>query len=323
MNYLLLLAILPTFLMGRYIYNNDRIEKEPTNLLVKLMASGILAAILTVILTAILTVIFPFFGNANTESFDPMSLAVYVFFGIALIEEFSKWFFTTILSWKNKNFNHIYDAIVYSTFVSLGFATIENILYVFANETVAAALGTAILRMLLSVPGHTFFGVMMGYYLGLAKLTAINNKKNKSQKYLVLSLLVPATCHFLFDYLLLLGEPISFLLFLAFIVCLFTFGVSRVKRMSTIPTMLFGNSPNYNLPPSNFNYNYYPNNNVQYNNQTQNLNPNSYLNNNNIQVPNSNSNNYITNNNYKPKYCSNCGAPVTGPYCSNCGKKLF
>ena len=49
--FLLGLSILPTVILGSYIYSNDKIEKEPVPLLVKLMASGVLAVILTLILT--------------------------------------------------------------------------------------------------------------------------------------------------------------------------------------------------------------------------------------------------------------------------------
>ncbi len=241
--FLLGLSILPTVILGSYIYSNDKIEKEPVPLLVKLMASGVLAVILTLILTNILSSIAPFFDAENLENFNSISLAVYVFIGIALIEEFSKWFFTYLISWKDKAFNHVYDAIVYSVFVSLGFATIENILYVFGSENILSAVGTALVRMIFSVPGHAFFGVIMGYYLGLAKLTSINHIKDKSERYLFFSILLPTIGHFIFDYLLMSSSTLSLLLFLAFTIGLFIFSYLKVKRMSKIPTLLF-NEPN-------------------------------------------------------------------------------
>ena len=281
---LLILAILPTVVLGTYIYKNDKIEKEPVSLLIKLLAFGVLATFLTIILTIVLGAIIPFF-NGTGEGLDFLSLAIYVFFGIALIEEISKWIFTYVAAWNEPAFNHVYDAIVYSAFVSLGFATIENILYVLGNETFGDAISTAFIRMIFSVPGHAFFGVMMGYYLGLAKLTSINKVEDKSKKYLFLSVLIPATCHFLFDYLLMLNFDYSMLLFLAFAIFLFCFAMSKVKRMSKIPTLLFPNENNlggiYNA----------------------------FGNNANMNVP--------------PRYCSQCGNVLNGPICSNCGKKNY
>mgnify|MGYP002514454572 CR=1 FL=1 len=74
--------------------------------------------------------------------------------------------------------------IVYSVFVSLGFACFENILYVFANQSIAVGIS----RGILSVPGHACDAVFMGYYLSMAKfyntlgyhkMENINKKNNK------------------------------------------------------------------------------------------------------------------------------------------------
>ena len=71
-----------------------------------------------------------------------------------------------IVIWRNKNFNEPFDGIVYACFIGLGFAGIENIMYVFGNDTVGGALTTGVMRALLSVPGHFLFAVIMGYFLG-------------------------------------------------------------------------------------------------------------------------------------------------------------
>ena len=160
-NVLFILAVLPTIILGTFIYKNDKLEKEPTSLLASLLVAGVGSAFLTLTLSTILVKLIPFFGSEYYTSFDPMSLALYVFVGIALIEEFSKWVFIYSIAWKNKEFNHVYDAIVYCVFVSLGFATFENLLYVFSSESIASAFSVAFGRMIFSVPGHAFFGVLM------------------------------------------------------------------------------------------------------------------------------------------------------------------
>ncbi len=226
----ILLAILPTIILGSYIYKKDIVEKEPKKLLVILFLCGFLSAITTLVLTAVVQSIFPIFSK-NYESLDMISLMVYVFFGIALIEEFSKWIYIYAVCWNHKEFNYAYDAIVYAVFVSLGFATIENILYVLIGGS-----RIAFLRMFSAVPAHAFFGVLMGYYLALSKLSHIHNFHEKSKVYKIRSLFVPATCHFIYDYLAFAGLDALFYIFIIF---LYIYALSKVKRLSKVTKGLF------------------------------------------------------------------------------------
>ena len=229
-NYLLFLAILPSLVLGAYIYKKDTVEKESKSLLIKLIFCGLLATITTLFLTEVSKSIFPIFSK-NSLALDGLSLVVYVFFGIALIEEFSKWIYLYFVCWNHKEFNYAYDAIVYSVFVSLGFATIENILYV-----IMGGYKIAFLRMFLAVPAHAFFGVAMGYYLGLAKLSYVHNYHEKSKMYKLFSLLVPVIGHFIYDYLVFIDYN---LLFYIFVVILYYYAYRKVKRLSKITKSLF------------------------------------------------------------------------------------
>ena len=283
--------------MGWYIYKNDKIEKESSGLLAALGASGLGAIAVTLTLSFISYAISPIF-SADTSTLDPLSLAVAVFIGIALIEEFSKWIFVYIIAWKHREFNHVYDAIVYCVFVSLGFATLENILYVFSAANFAESLSIALNRMIFSVPGHTFFGVMMGYYLGLAKLTSVHGIKDKSRTNLILSILIPTIAHGFFDYFLMLGSNIGFILFLIFVVILFSVAINKIKRLSEIPTLLFNE-------PTNMSYVY---NAFQPAGMRQNM--NNQVSVQNGPVPPT-----------KASFCKNCGSPLTGNFCGRCGTK--
>ena len=294
---LLILAILPTIILGWYIYKNDKIEKESSGLLAALGASGLGAIAVTLTLSFISYAISPIF-SADTSTLDPLSLAVAVFIGIALIEEFSKWIFVYIIAWKHREFNHVYDAIVYCVFVSLGFATLENILYVFSAANFAESLSIALNRMIFSVPGHTFFGVMMGYYLGLAKLTSVHGIKDKSRTNLILSILIPTIAHGFFDYFLMLGSNIGFILFLVFVVILFSVAINKIKRLSEIPTLLFND-------PTNMSYVY---NAFQPAGMRQNMNNQVSVQNGPIPTT-------------KASFCKNCGSPLTGNFCGKCGTK--
>jgi RsiW-degrading membrane proteinase PrsW (M82 family) len=87
---------------------------------------------------------------------------------VALSEELSKFLVVRYFCYPQKRFDEPLDGIVYSVMVSMGFATIENVNYVFTH-----GYSTAFVRMFLSVPAHATFGVVMGYFIGKAKLTII------------------------------------------------------------------------------------------------------------------------------------------------------
>ena len=152
---LLIISILPVYLVARYIYKKDK-DKEPRSLIIKLFLGGLGAFVLTIIITLLLSLFFPSLLS-DTMDTDLISLFFHVFFGVALIEEFSKWIFVYNISYNSKEFDQMYDMIVYAVFVSLGFACIENIFYVFEH-----GFGTGIIRGLLAVPGHACDGVFMG-----------------------------------------------------------------------------------------------------------------------------------------------------------------
>lgn len=111
------------------------------------------------------------------------------------IEEMLKWIVLFYFIYHHAEFDEPYDGILYAVAISLGFATVENVLYAMSNQVF---FGTVLLRGLLPVSGHALFGVMMGYYLGLAKFT----KQWKSRRILLYSLLIPWFWHGVYDWIL-------------------------------------------------------------------------------------------------------------------------
>lgn len=228
---LIILSVAPAIFLGAYIYKKDVYEKESTGLLTRLFLAGIASAILTLFLSEGLSTIFPFFlSEAPILSYSLFELFLYVFIGVALIEEFSKWLLVKTIAWKNKEFNYLYDAIVYCVFVSLGFATLENILYALQISTAKNIL----LRGILAIPCHAFVGVFMGYFLGRAKANKINNNKKACKKDLFFSILVPTCLHGTYDYLLYAMEkyPDLFLAFVTFMIFLYIFSFIYIKEVS-------------------------------------------------------------------------------------------
>ena len=262
------------------IYKKDIVEKESTGLLFKLFLGGAIGSvILTLLLSTVLEPIIPDLEDSNNNF---IYLAINTFFKVALVEEFSKWIFLKKITWKNKEFNYIYDAIVYAVFVALGFATIENIIYVLGSE---GGISIAILRAILSVPGHAFDGVFMGYYYGLAKQAKINDNIKLFKRNMIFSLLIPVVFHFIFDYLLLSENSILLILYLVFIILLYINAFKRINKLSNI---------------------------------TERLDKNDDINNNSYNIVEAT---YQTNT-INHRYCTNCGNLVNGNFCSICGKKV-
>lgn len=228
--FLFILAILPSIIILTIIYKKD-VDKESRKLLSKLFFMGILSCFLTLAFSFFSEKVFPFFNiefvNSNSKNY--ILLFSYSFFQVGFIEELSKWIIVYFISWNNKEFNHMYDAIVYAVFVSLGFATFENILYVFEY-----GVFTAILRGILSVPGHAVFGVMMGYYLGLAKFNFGTNKDIIVLKNKILSIFIPTLLHGLFDFCVLSSNGYLYIFFICFVLFLYIISIKKINKISNV-----------------------------------------------------------------------------------------
>ena len=221
---LIFISILPVIIIGAFIYKKDK-EKEPTGLLIKLFLFGVLSCIPAAIIESIVSL---FFGDVNAMSL-PL-LFVYVSLGIAFIEELVKWIVVYRHGYNSKEFNHVYDALVYCAFVSLGFACFENILYVFSE----ASLEIGLLRAVTAIPGHVCNAIVMGDYLGSAKTYQLFHEEKKERAYLLLSLLLPTFTHAVYDYCIYSKNGILIIFFCFFLVSIYIFSFIRIKKLSSI-----------------------------------------------------------------------------------------
>jgi protease PrsW len=187
---LLALALAPGTAIALYIYLKDHHEREPLLLLLISFLYGGLSTILTLFLS------YPVNIFLLTKEDDVISQFVNAFLKVAFIEELSKFLFVRVILYRNRNFNEPFDGIVYALMVSMGFATLENVLYVYEYGFM-----TGITRMFTAVPAHAVFGIMMGYYLGHAKFTA-----SRTLFYTLMALLTPTVFHGAYDYFLFIGE---------------------------------------------------------------------------------------------------------------------
>ena len=181
----IILAILPIFILALYVYVHDK-EKEPTRLLLLSFIFGILISIPTLYVEMVITKNLDFLQHSYITSF------IYVFIGIALIEEGYKFLVTYTVLYPNKNVNYTFDMIVYCTFVGLGFAFFENLLYL---NTIS--ISSLILRGFTAVPIHLSCGIIMGYYLSIVK----SEKKDKKKNF-IKSIIYPTLIHTIYNYYL-------------------------------------------------------------------------------------------------------------------------
>ena len=192
--YLLLfgIAILPVIVLMVYIYHQDKYQKEPIKTLAKAFIGGMIAIALDILIVTGIQYLAGDSAITKTVFFS-------AFLEAGIPEEFSKFLIFMLFIWRDKNFDEYFDGIVYATFIGLGFACVENIEYVFMF-----GFGTGVVRALLSVPGHFLFGVVMGYFLSMAKF-----HPEKRGTYLISGLLLAMIAHGLFDWLLMVSSALG------------------------------------------------------------------------------------------------------------------
>ncbi len=198
------IAILPVILLMVFIYRQDKYQREPIKSLAKAFIGGMLAIPLDILIVTGIDSLLGETAIANTVFFS-------AFLEAGIPEELSKFLIFMIFIWNDKNFDEYFDGIVYATFIGLGFACVENIEYVFMF-----GFGTGVVRALLSVPGHFLFGVVLGYFLSMAKFHT-----EKRSTYLWTGLLLAMLAHGLFDWLLMvssgLGSAIGSIIYVIFL----------------------------------------------------------------------------------------------------------
>ena len=215
---LLAAAIAPVLIIALYIYYRDKYDKEPFAMLAKALVLGMLIVIPILLMENLLMKFMPLF-NFSTR----LSAFWNAFIVAAFSEEFWKFIALYTLIWKSKYFDERIDGIVYAVFISLGFAMVENIMYVMDGGS-----NVALMRSFTAVPAHALFGVTMGYYLSLSKFVS-DEPTRKS--YLTYALISPIVLHGVYDFIIMAEEPLGMLVFIPFIIYLWRTGFKRIKAL--------------------------------------------------------------------------------------------
>jgi RsiW-degrading membrane proteinase PrsW (M82 family) len=186
-------ALLPAVFLMWYIRKQDRVEREPTKFLFSIVGLGAASTISAIFLEK--------WGGSFLSMFlqktSILYIALYYFLVVAGAEELGKFVVLRLRTWNAREFNYTYDAVVFSVAASLGFAALENVLYVFIG-----GLTTAVARAVTAVPGHAMFGVFMGCHYGLAKRAAARGFQGEYRLEMLKAFLIPVVLHGFYDFCL-------------------------------------------------------------------------------------------------------------------------
>lgn len=209
-------GIAPGIALLSYFYLKDQYDNEPVHMVLRSFFLGVVLVFPIMFIQYVLEK-----ENVGGGSFFVS------FLSSGFLEESLKWFILMISVYPHAHFDEHYDGIVYGTSVSLGFATLENILYLIAH-----GVEHAFVRALLPVSCHALIGVIMGFYLGKARFSADKARV----KWLTLSLVVPSLLHGSYDFILTaLSNWIYYML--PFMVFLWWFGLRKAKKARSVNMM--------------------------------------------------------------------------------------
>ncbi|MFC4777534.1 glutamic-type intramembrane protease PrsW [Paenibacillus sp. GCM10023252] len=205
-------AVAPGISLLIYLYLKDRYDTEPIHMVIRLFLLGVLIVVPTMVI------------GRGMELWWGESHFVLAFIQSAGVEEFLKWFVLYHVIYNHTEFDEPYDGIVYAASISLGFATLENVLYAIFSP---ATFGTLLVRALLPVSGHALFGVIMGYYLGKARFAPAS----RARSYLLLSLIIPMALHGSYDWIMLTAKAHwIYVIIIPFMLLLWIWGLRMLQR---------------------------------------------------------------------------------------------
>lgn len=200
----MILALLPTLvimciILGNARKNTNQYRKIITVFMISI-ATCIPAAILEMIGQNIETVVFVVYG-VNVNEMSKNTQIIYMFiqymFIVGTVEELCKYLTFKLVIFNDRYFDNTYDGLIYGAASALGFATFENILYIFGSQEVPII--TALLRAALSIPLHAVTGMIMGHYFGVSKYRKYNNI-NATSSPEIRALIASMIIHGLYDF---------------------------------------------------------------------------------------------------------------------------
>ena len=207
---LLLIALIPPLFFLIYIYRQDDIESEPRGMIAGLIGLGALSAIPAVLLELAGSYILYLLGLPE-ESLIYLLLENFLVVGVS--EEICKYTAGRLTTWKSPEFNYRFDGIVYMVSSAIGFAALENVLYVFSS-----GFRTGVFRAILSIPLHVICGMFLGYYYGEGKYLLMHGDKAGSRNAFWKGLFIAVMIHGAYDFLASLETITALVLFVVLVI---------------------------------------------------------------------------------------------------------
>jgi RsiW-degrading membrane proteinase PrsW (M82 family) len=188
----LFLAAIPSFILVNYFDRQDRQKPEPRALVWKLFFLGFFAVLPALFLEI-------FIGEFTLLTTGVVRNLAEAFIQAGLVEEGIKLTVIMLFIYRRREFDEIYDGIVYTITASLGFACFENLMYSFGSPA------TILIRGFTAVPLHAIASGIMGYYIGRSRYYP---------GHLILrGFTLAVLIHGLYDFFLFTGGSLSFLVF--------------------------------------------------------------------------------------------------------------
>jgi len=166
---LLVIAVAPAVALFFFFYMRDRYRREPVGVMLVTFALGA-ASLVPAAMTSLSLQRLTGWRSSTPDLLHAFLGAMLI---VGFVEEGAKFLVVRFYSYHRPEFDEPYDGIMYSVMAALGFATLENVIYIVSNGA-----GTGMLRALLAMPSHAFDGVVMGYFLGEAKFARDDRTSN-------------------------------------------------------------------------------------------------------------------------------------------------
>lgn len=227
----ILAALIPEAIALLHIYKKDYDQPEPLKWLWKAFIFGVISVLLSLAFSIPAGALLGIELNSDVYSSIFHALAD-AFLLAAIPEELAKLIFLWLLLRKNPYFDEEFDGIVYAVCLGMGFAGIENIMYLADGIADGSWVSIGIIRALFSIPGHFLFAVLMGYYYSLYHFGI-----NRSLKTKAMIIVAPILAHGIYDGIIMSIHTnggiaiISMVLFLFFFNKLRKMGKERIDRL--------------------------------------------------------------------------------------------
>ncbi|WP_435098255.1 PrsW family intramembrane metalloprotease [Halorubrum sp. N11] len=189
---LAVLSALPALALAGYVWYSDVTSSEPLSLLAATFILGVLTAGFAAVANSAFQPVFTALGG--------IGMVLFFYLIVGPVEESVKLLAVRLYAYNDDRFAAVIDGAVYGAVAGLGFATVENAIYISGavGEVGGLSLGLDLIGIggditatrALAGPGHVIYSAFAGYYLGLAKF----NPENRGP-IIVKGLIIAAVIH--------------------------------------------------------------------------------------------------------------------------------